>query len=354
MKKIPYISYLPIGILLIIFFKLIENYKHFFELSNNLFSTLSPIIIGFIFAFFLNPLVDLTAKKFKLKRSFGVVLVYISISLLLVLFFISIVPNIVHSLGDLVSDIPLFVEKTKAIFMDYYDKIDEINLEMYINDDLVTKLSSGFSNVINYIAEGIVGFIVALFSSIFKIIIGFILSIYMVLDRDKINLMIKKLIIRINGLKSEKILTVINETILLLRKYFVGQATDSLVVAILSFIGFSIIGAPYAIVLAIILGFSNMIPSVGPFIGAIPAIVLTLFFDPIKSLWILLFIIVIQQVDSFIISPKIVGDSVGLGALAIIVSIIIGGGLFGIIGMIVAVPTMAMISKYIQIYTNEV
>ena len=113
-----------------------------------------------------------------------------------------------------------------------------------------------------------------------------------------------------------------------------------------------LLGAPYATLLSVIVGVTNMIPYFGPFIGAIPAVLITLFISPIKALWVAIFILVLQQVDGNIIGPKILGDKVGISPFYIILSILIGGGFFGMLGMLFAVPTFKIVSILLGRYLD--
>ncbi len=144
-----------------------------------------------------------------------------------------------------------------------------------------------------------------------------------------------------------------NEVDEIFSKYIIGKMIDSLIVGIICFMGLWFLKAPYALLMAIIVGVTNMIPYFGPFIGAVPAVIITLFTSPITALWVTLFIIVLQQLDGYIIGPFILGDSVGLSPFWIILAILIGGGLFGILGMLICVPVMAVVRNMFSRYINR-
>ena len=129
-------------------------------------------------------------------------------------------------------------------------------------------------------------------------------------------------------------------------KFFVGKIIDSTIIGIIFFVGAKLLKAPFAMLLSIIIGVTNMIPFFGPFIGAIPVIFITLMFDitnPLKAVWMAIFILLLQQFDGNILGPKILGDSIGIKPVGIIFSIIVGGAIFGPAGMFFGVPIFAVI-----------
>ena len=123
-----------------------------------------------------------------------------------------------------------------------------------------------------------------------------------------------------------------------------GKILDSAIIGVLCYVGTSIIGTPYAILVSVIVGVTNVIPFFGPYLGAVPCILLILLVDPIQSLYFLIFILILQQFDGNILGPKILGESTGLSSFMVIVAIMVGGGLFGVPGMIVGVPVFAVLN----------
>jgi predicted PurR-regulated permease PerM len=128
---------------------------------------------------------------------------------------------------------------------------------------------------------------------------------------------------------------------------------DSLIIGLICFAGMWALKAPYALLMSIIIGVTNMIPYFGPFIGAVPAIIITLFSSPVTAIWVAVFILILQQLDGYIIGPFILGDSVGLSPFWIILAILIGGGLFGVLGMLICVPVMAIVRNQFSRYINK-
>ena len=134
--------------------------------------------------------------------------------------------------------------------------------------------------------------------------------------------------------------------------FIIGKIIDSAIIGVLCFFGLTILNMPYAVLVSVIVGVTNVIPFFGPYIGAIPSAILIMLADPIKGLYFIIFILLLQQFDGNILGPKILGNSTGLSAFWVIVAILLGGGLFGFVGMIMGVPTFAVLYYIVQMIMN--
>ena len=189
-------------------------------------------------------------------------------------------------------------------------------------------------------------------SSVWNIVIGLIVSIYLLIDKEKFCALSKKITCAVFNEKNASIAIDLahrsNDTF---GKFLSGKIIDSAIIGVLTFIILTIFKMPYTILISVIIGITNIIPFFGPFFGAIPSFVIIMFVSPIKALWFLLIIFVIQQLDGNIIGPTILGQSTGIGSIWVLFSILIFGDLFGFVGMIIGVPTFAviyyLISKYV-------
>lgn len=131
--------------------------------------------------------------------------------------------------------------------------------------------------------------------------------------------------------------------------FLIGKIIDSAIIGVLCFIGLSFLNMPYTMLVSVIVGVTNVIPFFGPYIGAIPSTLLILLANPIKGIYFLIFILLLQQLDGNFIGPKILGNSTGLSSFWVIFSILLGGGLFGFLGMLLGVPTFAVIYYIIEL-----
>ena len=186
-------------------------------------------------------------------------------------------------------------------------------------------------------------------ASVLNVIIGFIISVYMMFSKELFFARIHKLFTALFPEKSvEKMASVIHQSNDIFSGFISGKILDSFIIGLLCFIFMSIFGWPYAMLISVIVGVTNVIPYFGPFIGAIPSILILLMVEPWTALWFAIFILVLQQIDGNIIGPKILGDSTGLSAFWVIFAITIFGSLMGPLGMFIGVPLFAVIYSLVR------
>lgn len=321
-----------------------------------LFELISPFIWALAIAYFLNPLMNLMEKNLRLKRIFCLIIIYIILLGLITLFVTIITPRIIENIKNLNNNLSgyfasaeewLILQSSKLTFLQDYGVWDyfEQNLNSII-DSFSGSISSTLSKTLSQLIN--------ITSALLSFVLGVVISIYMLKDKEVFLRQIKKLLYAVFPQhKVDYMLNLTKELNMVFSKYIVGKVIDSLIIGILCFFGLLIIGAPYSGALSSIVGVTNMIPYFGPFIGMIPAVIITLFYSPIKALWVGLFILALQQFDGLYLGPKILGTQVGLKPLWVISAIIIGGGLFGVLGMLLAVPITGMIKTLLCKYINS-
>lgn len=303
------------------------------------FSILTPFYIGFAIAYILNRPISFIEKRFSLSRPLVIACVYIGLIVIISTFIGFMLPRIVDSALKLASD------TTKWVSSQSFD-VSAYNigpLQTVIQENL-TRLTGILSQVSNFLIDNLTRFFVSVTGTLLQIIFGIIISIYMLADKKKMISLFKNLVYAFFSKKNAKhILEFANNVNEIFSHFISGLIVEALIVGSLAFVGFSLLGVPYALVLGVIICFTNVIPYMGPFLGAIPAVVSTLIYDPVKALWVLIFIIVLQQFDGNFIGPKVMGNYIGLAPLWIILSITIGGGYAGVLGIILAIPTGAIL-----------
>lgn len=350
-KKIPYIEFIPIIIISFILFKAINNIEFITNGLGVFLSYISAFIWAFGISYLLNPLMVYIEKKFNTKRGISILIIYLIVLGIIVLLVTIISPKIATSIKDLVDTTPTYVTKAEGWINSNLDKLEllkKYGIDEYINnalsstgDVLKEKIPSG--------VEATVSKAVNFTSSFVKVIFGFIISIYMLKDKEIFIKSIKKFIYAVlNKETADNFLNFGQEVNVIFSKYIIGKFIDSLIIGLICFAGTYLFHIPYAILISSIVGITNMIPYFGPFIGMVPAVIITLFVSPIKALTVFIFIIILQQFDGWFLGPKILGSSVGLNPFWIILAIIIGGGAFGIIGMFLGVPVMAVIKMVLE------
>lgn len=355
-KKIPYLNLIPVILLSFILFKLVNNVGILTDSISVFISYVSSFIWAFGIAYLLNPIMVRIEKKFQTSRTVTLLIIYLCFLSILFFSVTILTPNIGDSIRELTDSAPQYISKTQIWFSQNMDKIqllDKYGITKYLDESA----SSLITNLSQYLNTGInVAFLTALgfTSSFMKFVFGFVVSIYLLKDKENLILNIKKLIYAIfKKERADDFLIFGNEVNYIFSSFVVGKFIDSLIIGIICFVGLSIFSVPYTVLISLIVGITNMIPYFGPLIGMIPATIITLFYSPIVAFWVLVFIIVLQQFDGLYLGPKILGNSLGLSPLLIILAILIGGGAFGLLGMFLGAPTLAVFVLLTKRFINK-
>ena len=350
-KKIPYIKLIPIILISFILFRIINNVENIGSIVNKVFSLLSYFVWGFTIAYLLNPLMVYIEKKTKIKRIYSISIIYTVFIGLLILIITLVTPNLITSISDLFNNIPQFSDKASTWsnnFLSQNKLLDSFDITSSLNNYLTTftkDLSTYFAPGLQIIISNLMG----LSSFFMKFISGIVISIYLLIDKESIILYLKRFIYAItNESITSRMVDFIKMVNAIFNKFFIGKIIGSIIFGTLTLIGFIILQIPYALPLSLLIGVANMIPYFGNIMGMIPAAILTVLFSPIKAIELIVFILILSCIDGWFISPKIIGDKVGLSPLLIILGIALGGGLFGILGMILGIPTIALIKALLE------
>jgi len=329
------------------------------------FSIIAPLIIGFAIAFVLNPILNFFEKKLfskvlnkkkekKGKRALSLFCTY-AIFLGLVSTFVAIVlPSVIASVTDLINNVQGYytsgIEFAKELLARFNIPADF--LEPFT--DIGSKLVEILVKTLETALPQLYGIAVGATSVVKNTLVGFIFSIYMLASKEVFRKQFNKVIKTFAKEKTQnRIYRVASLSYDTFSRYISGLLVDSLVVGIICYIVMSIFGWPYPALISILIGVTNMIPFFGPFIGSIPSAFLILLVNPWQAIFFVIFIIVLQQVDSNIICPKIIGQSVELKPFWVMVAIVIGGSMFGIMGMLIGVPSFAVLYALMRTYLER-
>ncbi|MCY6370729.1 AI-2E family transporter [Clostridium ganghwense] len=356
-KKIPYINLIFAVVVSFVLIKIIDNYDSVFSVIDNLIAILSPFIFAFIIAYILNPLMSFLERKFKLKRSLSMALTYALIISLIAVFTTILLPKIAANLADLLKNIPEFSRQTQAWITNFVSKtklLNNISSTDFLKNKNITSVIPKITNMLMISLDTILAKTISFTTSLINMIFGFIISIYILYDKEVFIKTIKKftyiVLKRRNG---ERLVKLLKNIHYMLSLYIGTKAIDSSIIAIICFVGITFLNSPYTWLIAPIVGITNMIPYFGPFIGMIIAFVINVFFNPMRAVKVLIFLFFLQQFDAWYLDPKLIGGKVGLSPFLIIFAVTIGGKLFGVTGMLLAVPTMAVIKIYIDKYLKN-
>lgn len=311
-----------------------------------------PLIVAGLFFYFLVGIVDFLEKRLKGKRTLAVAITLIGLVLIFTLVFSILGPVLGEQITSLVNSMPsiakefqkqAFAVRDTLLQNEFFARFMAENDEMFRN--LTTNITSYLGDLFGNIASSfgqVVGFVT---SAVITIVVIPFMLLYLLLDGKRLPDAIVKLLPSSYEKETRHILHDMHETV---RSYVNAQLLVAFFVGITSLIGLWIVGVDYAILLALFMMVTNIIPYVGPFLGAAPAVVVAFIQDPIKVLWVIVVIIVVQQIESNVISPLIQGKSLKVHPLTIIIVLLVAGNLAGIIGMLIAVPFYAVAKTVVQ------
>ena len=327
---------------------------------SGMIATMQPFIIGSAIAYIINFILNFYEKVvFELKylnkvnrkyrRGIGLLLSYLTAIIMISLFMQFVLPQLVDSIVGLANNIPQYVNDASHVITEISEKF---NLESKYMNMIVEKWNELLNYIITLLTNliPVIGnFIMTIGSSILNIIIGIIVSIYILIDKEKFIALSRKVTFSIfSAERSKRIVELAQRSNETFGKFLSGKILDSLIIGILTFIILTIFKMPYILLISVVIGITNIIPFFGPFFGAIPSAIIILCVSPIKALWFIGIILVIQQIDGNIIGPKILGDSIGISAFWILFSLLIFAKFLGLIGMIIGVPIFAIIYSIIK------
>ena len=319
------------------------------------FNVLMPFVIGALLAFILNPAVRKVmqflekvchVRSLKLRKLLAIAITYIIFLGFITVTIFGIVPQVANSIIELINNIPAsinYIYDLLDTLKEHFPSLDIAGLEKATNDTIPTLLNTLKDFATNLI-PAIYTISMYIVNWIVDIVIAIIVSVYMLSDKKQLRNSCKAMVYAFVPQKWVQILVeVLQECNNLFSSFVIGKAIDSLIIGILCFILMNIFRLPYAVLISVIVGITNMIPYFGPFIGAIPGILILLIVSPIKALVFLILILCLQQFDGLILGPKILGNSTGLRPLWIIIAITVGGTVGGVLGMFLGVPIVAFL-----------
>lgn len=322
------------------------------ETIGQFFSIISPFIYGIFFAFMLYPMVAwfkdraLSAFKFKDKTKH---IIAISMSMVvvlevIVLFFAVLIPQFISSLITLSLHFPSYFDTFNAYILPYVQPyLSDVNWILDLLDSSSDLLNQLISILQNYIPN-ILDFSLKLSQGILNAMLSVVIALYILLDVDNLTRQVQRFFEAYFGVKfKEQVLSVSALTSFMIHRFILGKALNSVIMGIFLYIAMLFAKMDYAIFLSVIFGVTNMVPFFGPFIGGAIGVVILFLTNPTHALYFLVFVLVLQNLEGSLLSPILIGDSMGLPGIWIFFAIIVGGGYFGILGMFLGIPIFAVI-----------
>lgn len=353
----------------ILFFFLLYRYNGFAQNWQKLMQILQPIIMGFIVAYLINPIMMFLErylylylhprmknekKAKKTARSLGTVGALLFLLLIIFLLLNMVIPELIKSIQNMMVNLP---SETRE-FTDWAEKFLEGD------SPLAQLLGTDLAGVLNYandvfqkqVFPQINSHLLSITSSainavkgLFNFVIGLIIAVYLLTGKETFIGQAKKTLYAILPAEyGNRVIQMMRISNKMFGGFISGKILDSFIIGVLCYLGLLILRMPYSLLVAVIVGVTNVVPFFGPYVGAVPSVILIALAEPVKGLYFLIFILVLQQVDGNIIGPKILGDSTGLSSFWVIFAILVGGGLFGFMGMLLGVPAFAVIYHLIR------
>ncbi len=341
----------------VVLFVVLQNFKTVLDIILFILALFMPFILGICIAFVLNVLLKLIEEKWfaklnkrnnkvwnKIKRPICLILTLLIVFGFLVFLLFLIIPELKNAVTIFIDNIPIYQEKL-------LDLANKLNL----SSDTIESIKNGWNNLweslFGYFKNNskdfalmTLGVTTSIVSGVANFVLGIVFAIYMLIDKEKLLFQTKKVLYAfISQKKMDKVLEVGSVSNRVFSKFITGQFTEAVIIGVLCFIGMLILGLPYASTISVLVGFTALIPVFGAFIGTAIGAILIFVVDPLGALIFIIYIIILQQLEGNLIYPKVVGTSVGLPGIWVMLAVIIGGALYGIVGMLISVPICSII-----------
>lgn len=326
-----------------------------------LLKLLSPFIIGLCLAFVINLILcplerawnsifakNKGAAKDKLRRPVCLVLAFLIFSGLISTLFFVLIPQISATAATISEKVPDAIMKTElwwgsitAFFAEHNVVLPSFDLEP---EKIIKTVSEFIANQGEQVFGKTMDITISIFSALINFILALVFSLYVLAQKERLGRNSKRLIYATFKKKTaDRFLELLSLTGDTFSRFVSGQVTEACILATLCFIGMSIFRMPYALVVSFVIGFTSLVPIFGAWVGAIVGAFLIVFVSPIKAFAFIVFLLILQQVEGNIIYPKVVGKSVGLPGIWVLAAVTIGGGVFGVLGMLFGVPIFSII-----------
>lgn len=352
-KKYIFIAFLTLAVCLAV-----RNFSAISKILSTAFTAVVPLLMGCVTAYIFNIIMSFYEKHYfpqkntafvvRTRRPVCVGLAFASAGLIIVLVASIVYPELVKAFKLIYAEIPQVFKDLQAFAKTALKEYPEIQELINSIEPDVMGLADNVGNGAYNIFGSVISFIGSTVSFVANIIIAIIFALYILIRKDKLKKDLKRFQ---NAYISEKVNRYINHVFNVadntFRNFFVGQFTEGIVIGVLCFIGMTILRLPYAAMAGTIVGVTALVPIVGAVIGMLISAFIIFTVSPMKALIFVIFLLILQQLEDNLIYPKVVGTSVGLPAIWVLASITIGGGLFGVLGMLIGVPLFATAYKLI-------
>lgn len=310
---------------------------------------LPPFVLAIVLAYLLNPLVTNLEKK-GFDRTLAILVVYATVLVTLTFVIVYAFPLIAKEIDRFSKTVPVLTVQIQESITNFYETYQKIQIPESLRqviDDTISSMEQFLISSLDALAERVIG----IFSGMIIILISPILAFYFLKDK---NIFVERIMGLFPIMLRRELAQLWKEIDRVLTKFIRGHLLVALLVGLMMALGLTIIDVPFAILLGIISGLLDLIPYFGPVLGTLPAFIMALLDSPIKAFYVLILMIIVQQIESNILSPKILGESVGLHPLTVIFVVLAGGHLFGFLGLLIAVPITAVTRIIVNYWVDKI
>ena len=344
----------------IVFYLALSHLGKLMAVLRQCYQMVWPFVMAFVVAWLLNPIVHFLEDRLlrkvrpRLRRGLSITITYLVVLTLFGALLYVILPQVYESLVTLLDKVPTYLTGLKTAvngLANRFELLDTENASFIVDTytEMVTRLTAWVQSILPQLVDAGV----SIGSGIVNALMALIASIYMLADKERLKATVKRLVYAlVPAPYDERTLVFLRRSNRIFSGFIDGKLLDSLIIGLLCLLGTLLLRIPFAGLISLIVGVTNIIPVFGPFIGAVPCLLILLIVDPWSALWFLIFIIALQQLDGNVIGPRILGESTGVSALGVLVSITIGGSLSGVAGMLLGVPVYAILSLLARGYLD--
>lgn len=353
----------------ILLVRIVGSFNNTVKLLGQALQVIAPFLVGAFIAFILYPLVrffyrnlfknTLHMKSDKLSKWLSILVTYVIAIGVIAILMVFILPQLYTSITDIVDRLPVWYNNLTTMVDNFENRHADLG---FIDYNIINEhLTSLYPKIISYLTDTLANLLpyvvntsMAIVKGVVNLIISIMVSVYMISDHKNIFYQFKKLLYAVFPKQAaDTARTICRESTNIFLKFMYGKAIDSVIIGIICFICMNIFKFPYTVLISVIVGITNMIPYFGPYIGGVLGGIIIVIVNPVQVIFFAVMILVIQQFDGLFLGPKILGDSTGLKPLWVIFAIVVGGAMFGVLGMFLGVPTMAVICYILNIVVEH-
>ena len=342
----------------ILFYVILMHLGDIFGAVGSLFKLFSPVLIGIVMAYVIDPLARLfqrtifsQIRKESMKRTFSVLLSIVIVLAGIILLLVSLLPQLVSSIANIANNFSYYVNSLERLIERAASRVSSDRVDLSSVTDATNKILDRIGEVLPQLANRVINTSFSIGTRLFNVLISFILAIYFLLDKTRLMdgcSWILSFIIKEE--RYEGVRHFLSRCNKILIDYVIYDLIDGLIVGVANFVFMTIGNMPYAILVSVIVGITNLAPTFGPIAGGVIGAFILILVNPWQALWFIIFTVILQTIDGYILKPKLFGGTFGVSSLWILICIIIGGRLMGVAGILIAIPFAAIFDFIMRDY----